>query len=360
MDRMVEQQRPMALRIETDPAKVDRGAWRRLVDAHPRGSAFQCPEMFDVYAATPGFRPLLAAAVVPDGSIAGVMLGVLQDTLPSPLGGLLRRTVAWGGPLVSEGGEACVASLLAGFATAVGGRGVYVQLRNLWDVSPWNAEFVQAGYGYEEHLEVRVDLTRGEDVLWRGLAASRRTRVRQAARDGVRCARLRSPGEMAIAHSLVRAAYRARRLPLPDPLHFHALHSVLGPAGLVRYFGAYRGERLVSVRIVLSHGRSLYDLWAAQAPDAHPSAGSALAWEVLRWGARRGYPRFDFGGAGSPHQPYGVRDFKRSFGGDVVGFGRYTHVHRPAVYRTAAAGYALLRRSFGRTSAASSAAPRPS
>jgi len=52
----------------------------------------------------------------------------------------------------------------------------------------------------------------------------------------------------------------------------------------------------------------------------------------LKDGAAKGYKSFDFGGAGSPHEEYGVREFKRRFGGDLVNYGRYMNVHNKILF----------------------------
>lgn len=36
-----------------------------------------------------------------------------------------------------------------------------------------------------------------------------------------------------------------------------------------------------------------------------------------------GCTTFDFMGAGKPNKPYGVREFKKRFGGELVEYGRY-------------------------------------
>ena len=43
--------------------------------------------------------------------------------------------------------------------------------------------------------------------------------------------------------------------------------------------------------------------------------------------AKTAFERYDFGGAGWPNVPYGVRDFKASFGGELVCYGRYRKVY---------------------------------
>jgi lipid II:glycine glycyltransferase (peptidoglycan interpeptide bridge formation enzyme) len=330
--------------VVTDAARVDRGAWTRLVEEHPRGTAFQRPEMYDVYAATRGDEPVLAAALRPDGSLAGVMLGVLQRSLPGALGALTARVVVWGGPVVRGDDPACVEALLGGHAAALGGRAVYTQFRNLWDVGAWNAAFRAHGYAYEEHLDILVDLTQDEGAMLKAMKHFRRKNVKRAEREGLAFREIEARADLDRAHAYIRELYRRIRLPVPHASYFEALRDVLRPAGLVRYFGAYDGDRLVAARLVLAHGEWMYDFWAgADESQAEKQGNTALPWAIFRWGAAHGYRVFDFGGAGKPGVPYGVREYKLAYGGELVGYGRWTCVHRPLVYRAGVAAVGLLR-----------------
>jgi lipid II:glycine glycyltransferase (peptidoglycan interpeptide bridge formation enzyme) len=48
-------------------------------------------------------------------------------------------------------------------------------------------------------------------------------------------------------------------------------------------------------------------------------------------------------GAGSPDQPYGVRDFKAEFGGELVEHGRFLCVRKPMLYAIGKMGVKLLK-----------------
>jgi serine/alanine adding enzyme len=53
---------------------------------------------------------------------------------------------------------------------------------------------------------------------------------------------------------------------------------------------------------------------------------------------------FDFGGAGRPDEPYGPREFKSKFGGELVDYGRDVLVHGPVRLRVSRSAYAVARR----------------
>jgi lipid II:glycine glycyltransferase (peptidoglycan interpeptide bridge formation enzyme) len=64
----------------------------------------------------------------------------------------------------------------------------------------------------------------------------------------------------------------------------------------------------------------------------------------LRWGRTHGFEVFDFGGAGRPDEPYGPREFKAKFGGELVDYGRDVLVHAPARLRVSRTAFAAAQR----------------
>jgi hypothetical protein len=81
------------------------------------------------------------------------------------------------------------------------------------------------------------------------------------------------------------------------------------------------------------------------------SASSILRWKEMVWGAEHGYAVCDLGGAGWPDKPYGVRDFKVKFGGQLVQFGRYRKVYAPWRFAFAERAYEIRRKVFASRSA---------
>ena len=52
-----------------------------------------------------------------------------------------------------------------------------------------------------------------------------------------------------------------------------------------------------------------------------------IPWEVFKWGKKNDFSIFDFGGAGKPNIPCGVRDYKKVWG-DFVNYGRFNNIHK--------------------------------
>lgn len=76
--------------------------------------------------------------------------------------------------------------------------------------------------------------------------------------------------------------------------------------------------------------------------EQYPSVMATYA--GIQWAKEHGCARYDMMGAGEPGVPYGVRDFKSEFGGEMVEHGRYLCVRKPWLYRLGVAAVRLLKR----------------
>ncbi|RMF32489.1 MAG: GNAT family N-acetyltransferase, partial [Chloroflexi bacterium] len=120
---------------------------------------------------------------------------------------------------------------------------------------------------------------------------------------------------------------------------------LLAPRGMAKFLLARVGDQEVATSVELLYRGTIYG-WYGGVDRAYSrfTPGELLTWYILRWGAEHGYRVYDFGGAGRPGEPYGVRDFKARFGGRLVCYGRNTYIHAPRALRLAQAGYALYRK----------------
>ena len=98
-------------------------------------------------------------------------------------------------------------------------------------------------------------------------------------------------------------------------------------------------------RVTLMHKEVVY-AYSVGVPNKYKRLypNALLNWEIIRWGAGNGYRTFDFGGAGKPDKEYGVREFKRQFGGKLVNYGRCKKIHSPVKMKIAEMGFEVYRK----------------
>ena len=329
--------------------QADRQKWSEFVQAHPQGNIFQTPEIYDVYKHTKNYEPLFLAAVNEDGNILATLLAIIQSDYGNFLGSLTARSIILGGPLVKDDDAVMLTFILQEYENLLGDSAIYTQIRNLADIGGNIPVFNKSGFLYEEHLNIIVDLSKPEDLLWKEVHSKRRNEIRRAQKEGTYVRELVHISDVEKMYGILREVYHNAKLPLADRSMFMTAFEKLKPLGLCRYFGAFNNGNLVGAICVLAYKQRLYDWYAGSLREhlnKHPN--DLLPWEVFRWGKERGYLIFDFGGAGSPHKDYGVRDYKKKFGGKFVSYGRFQKVHNPMKYSLAKMGYSMWRFLKGR------------
>ena len=311
-------------------AHPDRETWGRFVSSHPRGNIFQSPEMAEVYSNTKNYSPLTLAAVETDsGHIVALLNAAIIHEVNRLMAPLTSRSIIIGGPLYADTpqGRDAVACLLDYYARDCAKKAIYTEIRNLWDT---DRNVFVADYDYEEHLNYLVDLRLGKETLWNNLSKARRYGISRSRKSGVTIEEIRGADELPVLYRLLKDTYSRARLPLADKSLFDSVYSCLAPKNMAKfYFARHEGKEIGAIAFLLYNDR-IYDWYSSSLKEyskMYPS--DSLVWQGMEWGSENGYSVFDFMGAGKPDEKYGVREFKRQFGGTLVNFGRYKKVHSP-------------------------------
>jgi serine/alanine adding enzyme len=331
---------------------LDEKIWREFVDQHPQGNIFHTPEMFQVFARARHHRPTLWGAIGDDGELEALMCPVQVTVLDGPVRRLTTRAVVYGSVLCqpAPAGERALVALLRDYARRARSEVLFTELRNLSDLSPIQGVLQQQGFAYEDHLNFLIDLKYPVESILQNIGARTRKHIRQALHKGnVIVEEVRQASQLGPWHALVSQSYRAAQVPLGDRSLFEAAFDILQPAGMIKFWLARIDDAYVAASAELLFKDVIYG-WYSGVDRAYvaETPGEVLMWHVLRWGCENGYRMYDFGGAGKPSEPYGVRDFKAKFGGRLVCFGRNIEVHAPGLLRVSELGYRVYRRLIAR------------
>jgi serine/alanine adding enzyme len=322
--------------------------WRRFVAEHPQGNVFHTPEMFEVFRRTARHQPELWAALDPRGQPLALLLPVGITLLPGLLSRLTSRAVAYGSILCAPcaAGREALALLLQRYRRSVRGRYLFTELRNVSNLSDLQPLLQAEGFAFEEHLNYLIGLDRSRDELWASMGRRTRKQIRRGLRSGqVAIHEVDQAAQIPYCYELLARTYARVRVPLADYSLFGAAFDVLYPKRMVKFLQAQVGEEYVATSVELIYkDRILGWYGATERAYSQFTPTEALTWHILRWGADNGYRVYDFGGAGRPGEPYGVRDFKAKFGGELVNYGRNTCIHAPARFAISKAGYGVYRR----------------
>ena len=221
---------------------------------------------------------------------------------------------------------------------------IYIETRNLNDYSKWRGAFEKARFEYMRHLNFHIDCT-DKEAMWERLSEVRRRQVKKAISNGVE---IKSEG---ISEAEIREWYQilkdlyAKKVKTPlFPLEFFLsfYRKDIGKYLLVKY----RGKVIGGMICPIMDGRTIYEWYICgldnEYREQYPSV--MATWAAMEYANEHGLARFDVMGAGVPGVPYGVRDFKAEFGGELVEQGRFLCVCKPWLYRLGTFVVKLMKR----------------
>ncbi|MFA5405560.1 MAG: GNAT family N-acetyltransferase [Ignavibacteria bacterium] len=318
----------MNYKINTDYKLVDINKWEAFVKNHPEGNVFQTPEMYNVYKSEKNYEPVLVVCSNQDDEIIGLLVSVIQREYKGLLGRLSARSIIWGAPLIKENNIEILKIVLREYDNIVRKKAVYTQIRNLWNTDLFKKDFEAFGYIYEEHLNILVDLTKSIDELWKEVYSRRRSQINKSERLGVKIRIFDEPDLINQSYEILIDVYKRAKLPLAGIEFFKMANEILGAKGKIKFFGAFVEGRLIGVMYLLCYRERTYEWYIGSYTDylrMHPN--DLIIWEILKWSKKNGFTIFDFGGAGSPNKEYGVREYKKKFGGKTENLGRYQKIH---------------------------------
>ena len=326
---------------------VNNKDWNKFVDNHPHGNIFQTSDMAEVYKRTRNYEPISLAAINEKDEILAFLLAFVRYEMSGTLGSFSAHSIIQGGPLFveDERGVDALKVLMIGYDKIACKKVLYTEIRNMWDTSAFCDVFNEMGYEFEDHLNFLVDLTKPKEVLWSNLSKSKRRFIKKARQEGVIIEEIKDRNLVPIFYGLLRQTYRNAKIPLADISLFESAFDILMPKKLLKLFMAKYGDEYIG-GIMCPIYKEVITEWYVAGSREHSKLypSELVTWHPIEWGLENGYQTFDFLGAGKPNKEYGVRDFKKQFGGKLVNYGRYIKVHSPIKMKIARIGFGVYRR----------------
>ena len=332
---------------------LDEERWNSFVCEHPKGSIFHTSYMMEVFRGTKHYYPLFLAALDASGEVAALLLSVRIQTLPDPLGIVSSRAVFYAEPICRD--DACgvesLAALLTEHDRQMRNRTLFAEVRPIKAAGAERRALEQCGYKYEDYLNFLIDLDVPAGDLWSQLSNTCRANIRRGHKRGVHAEDATTEEGLDTLYDFLKLTYDYAKVPLADKSLFATALRVLQPHDMVRIFVAYHEDKPVGACIVLLYKKVVYEwYWGVERTKSIYPA-ECITWHRIEWGQQNGYAQYDFGGAGWPNKPYGVRDFKAKFGGKLVNYGRYRKIYSPLRFTLASKSYDLARSIAGRVKA---------
>jgi hypothetical protein len=357
--------------IITDPDRLVRLGWGPFIDAHPEGTIFQTPGMYQFFQEVPRFSPVVVAVLDETDRILGLLLGATIREMKGPGGYFSSRTVIYGGPLVEKRGRGeegtrgkgeegtrgkgeegtrgkgeegkILDLLLEELIRRVKNKSVFIQFRNFFSQGDNKELFSDRQFNYRDRLNLLLDTSSREKVI-KNMSASRWRQIRKGL--GAEIIKPENTGQVREFYDILHNLYRYKvKKPLPGWDFFERFYHLSGEGrlGIIRLV-KFNDRIIGGILSPITPGKTIYEWYVCgldqEYRELYPSV--LATWAAIDYAIENNIPQFDFMGVGIPEREYGVRDFKMRFGGQMVNYGRFARVNNKMLYFAAETGYNLL------------------
>lgn len=318
-------------------SEIDKQDWRLLAETSPLATWFQTDEAYRFYQSVSDMCAFVYG-VMEEDKLVGVIVGYTTQEKCKLKQYFTARAIVVGGPLLDENISESALTMLLQTVKKQQGEAIYIETRNFHDYSKWRHVFEQCGFTYQPHLNIQVACTAEH-----AMSEQRQRQVKKAIKNGAEICEASSEQEIRDWYQILRQLYRQKvRTPLWSEAFFLQFYrNGVGKYLLVKYDGKVIGGMMCPVLA----DKAIYEWYVCgldeEYKEQYPSVMATYA--AIEYAKQNGISLFDFMGAGVPDKPYGVRDFKMEFGGEVVEYGRYLCVRKPLLYKIGKWGVKILK-----------------
>ena len=323
--------------------QIDQKQWQDLIENSATATWFQTDEAYRFYQSVGGMRAF-AYGVSEEGRLVGVVVGYVTKNSNSILQYFTKRAIIYGGPLLHpEISDFALSALLKTIAQNLDLNSIYIETRNFNDYSQWKSIFEENGFAYQPHLNFHVN-TSTTDIAQSNIGKHRWKYIRLSMRDGAKIVEDPTIEQVRAFYSILQDLYRTKvKTPLWSWEFFERLYYIENAKYILVELD---GQIVGGTPCVCLPGKAVYEWYACGLDNCRDDIRplSVAIWGEMQYAAENGYPLFDFMGAGKPDEPYGVRDFKAEFGGELVEHGRFLCIRKPLLYAIGKMGVKWLKR----------------
>lgn len=335
--------------------------WSSFVRSHPEGTIFQMPEMFELFLKSEKFEPLVLGVYNGEEKLCGILLGVYIHEKKGPGKLLSSRFVVYGGPLLIGEKDQQAESLdllLKELVAQTKNKALFIQFRNFFNWKDHLQVFEKNGFSFLERLNYIIQVPGPSSSLRTGagdrvqgglknMSKGRRRQIEKALKSSAVIIEPENIEQFREFYDILYKLYRYKvRKPLPDWSFFENFYKQTIPRpgiGIIRLI-RYQDRIIGGILAPVFGQKCIYEWYVCgldkEYREQYPSV--LATWAALEYAISNNIETFDFMGVGKPEVPYGVRDFKARFGGELVNYGRMTRINNRFLYNIAELGYNIL------------------
>lgn len=293
----------------------------------PGRRTFHSMELFRIYAATPGYTPILVTASR-QGKLLGKLLAVVRHGTRFLLPDLLKRceVYGYGEYWCDESEQEAVFSEMLQRLTEEALRGCFfIEFRNLESATFGYKSFSGNGYFAVNWLRVRNSLHSQQQSMSR-FSSSRVRQVKKGLKNGATVREATTSQEIEELVHLLHHNYSSKiRRHFPSLPFFQQLERQLLRHEGGRIFIVLYKDKIIGGSACIYDDTTAY-LWFSgglRKSYALQYPGILAVWKAMDDAWQRGFEHFEFLDVGLPFRRHGYRDFVLRFGGKQIGARRW-------------------------------------
>lgn len=323
-----------------DHKSINRKQWDEYINHHEFGTIFLSSAFFDIYQNTPDYKPFALFALGTDNKIQALLVGYIQTVSSGVLSAFSKRAVLFNAPIAdnSDSMEFLVKSLIKYLYHKC----IYMEIRNHYDLSEFSPVFEKCCFEYRKHVNILVDLSKSEDILYKELAPNRRKEINKAIKEGLSFDVDNTEINKTL-YPILKQIYTRAKLPLVSEEYINQIYNL--PKEYYQVCGVLIDNIVVGAVLLICYKNVVYSIYGGCKEEYFKKRpNDFLFWQVILWAKSQGYKTYDWMGAGNPDIPYGVRDWKKQFGGEFVSYGRYHYNQYKFLFKIAEFIFSQYRR----------------
>lgn len=331
------------MRILSDINEIDKDRWHHLSRNSDYVSLFQTPAFFTFLSGLTFLRPFVFG-VESEGNLQALVCGYCVSEKGSIKSFFSKRAIIPGGVLlVNNCNSDYVEALLSHVSNQLKAQAViYIEIRNYIDYSNYRDSFIRRGFNYSAHYNIHLYTNSLNDIELK-MKKSKLRGLKAGKAKGNQYHLSASLSDISGFYQILKQKYDMDlRLPL---FPFEFFEKII-KEDFCRFFVVKINDKVLGGSIcVMLNNKVIYEWFVCGQDKNYPGnyISTLATWAPIEYACHNNFEYFDFMGAGKPDVPYGVRDFKLGFGGELVEFGRYINICNSFRYWVGKFGLRLLK-----------------
>jgi len=299
------------------------------------GTFFNSKVLFENYASVEGYDPFFLIGYENNTIVAFWLFVIMRQSkkIPSIFS---SRCVAYGYPEIASDKDQIevIDTMLTTLTDFLHHKVLYVEVRQVSYHALFTPHFIQHHFKSIAWLNVVNQLPKTIEEAFKKLNDGKRRQIKNNERLGLQVRPAASLEEVVAFVQILQQLYAHLAKPLPPLRFFTQFYETACQQGNGVILVAIYQNNILGGILCPIEDSTLYEWYIGSNNTSYRSItpGVSLTWKTMCYAIENGFSIMDFMGAGKANKPYGVRNFKLSFGGELIPVLRYRYKTIPLAY----------------------------